>query len=109
MTISCYAELLLTTFSSDVPAAGESQSPQITSAVKAFNVLSREQKTALARTLDGFVDFLAVEGADPMVREVITEHAWHNRANWEDHAWETWETWGWYRHYCRAVSKSFRF
>ena len=38
--------------------------------------------------------------------EVITEHAWHNRANWEDDAWEIWETWGWYRHWGRTVSQT---
>lgn len=85
----------------DVIPVGES--PQLTSAIKAFTVLTREQKSALARTLDGFVDCLAVETASEKVREVITEHAWHNRANWEDDDWEIWETWGWYRHWGRTV------
>ena len=89
------------TGTTDVIPAGES--PQLTSAIKAFTVLTREQKSALARTLDGFVDYLAVEGASPKVREVITEHAWHNRANWEVDDWEVWETWGWYRHWGRTV------
>ncbi|KAH9894092.1 cap binding protein 80-PB [Cubamyces lactineus] len=90
----------------DVIPAGES--PQLTSAIKAFTVLTREQKSALARTLDGFVDYLAVEGASPKVREVITEHAWHNRANWEVDDWEVWETWGWYRHWGRTYSPYLR-
>ncbi|KAI0334935.1 cap binding protein 80-PB [Cubamyces sp. BRFM 1775] len=90
----------------DVIPAGES--PQLTSAIKAFTVLTREQKSALARTLDGFVDCLAVEGASPKVREVITEHAWHNRANWEIDDWEVWETWGWYRHWGRTYSPYLR-
>ncbi|KAI0662877.1 cap binding protein 80-PB [Cubamyces menziesii] len=90
----------------DVIPAGES--PQLTSAIKAFTVLTREQKSALARTLDGFVDYLAVEDASPKVREVITEHAWHNRANWEVEDWEVWETWGWYRHWGRTYSPYLR-
>ncbi|KAI0676720.1 cap binding protein 80-PB [Trametes maxima] len=90
----------------DVIPVGES--PQLTSAIKAFTVLTREQKSALARTLSGFVDCLAVEGVSPKVREVITEHAWHNRANWEDDDWETWETWGWYRHWGRTYSPYLR-
>ncbi|KAL1939685.1 hypothetical protein VTO73DRAFT_9718 [Trametes versicolor] len=90
----------------DVIPVGES--PQLTSAIKAFTVLTREQKSALARTLDGFVDCLAVETASEKVREVITEHAWHNRANWEDDDWEIWETWGWYRHWGRTYSPYLR-
>ncbi|KAI0366193.1 cap binding protein 80-PB [Pilatotrama ljubarskyi] len=90
----------------DVIPAGES--PQLTSAIKAFTVLTREQKSALARTLDGFVDYLAIEGASHKVREVITEHAWHNRANWEDDDWESWETWCWYRHWGRTYSPYLR-
>ncbi|KAI0637657.1 cap binding protein 80-PB [Trametes polyzona] len=90
----------------DVIPAGES--PQLTSAIKAFTVLTREQKSALARTLDGFVDYLVVDTAGEKVKEVITEHAWHNRANWEDEDWETWETWGWYRHWGRMYSPYLR-
>ncbi|KAI0829290.1 cap binding protein 80-PB [Trametes gibbosa] len=90
----------------DVIPAGES--PQLTSAIKAFTVLTREQKSALARTLDGFVECLAVETVSAKVAEVITEHAWHNRANWEDEDWETWETWGWYRHWSRTYSPYLR-
>ncbi|KAI0751203.1 cap binding protein 80-PB [Daedaleopsis nitida] len=86
----------------DAAPAGES--PQLTSALKAFTVLTREQKAALARTLDGFVECLATDSVSPTVREVVTEHAWHNRANWEDDAWESWETWGWYRHWNRTYS-----
>ena len=87
----------------DVVPAGES--PQLTSAIRASNVLTREQKSALARTLDGFVDYLAAESSSPQVGDVISEHAWHNRANWEDDAWEIWETWGWFRHWGRTVSE----
>ena len=89
----------------DVVPAGES--PQLTSAIRASNVLTREQKSALARTLDGFVDYLAAESSSPQVGDVISEHAWHNRANWEDDAWEIWETWGWFRHWGRTVSEMY--
>lgn len=50
------------------------------------------------------MDCLAVDEVSAKANDVITEHAWHNRANWEDEAWETWETWGWYRHWGRTVS-----
>ncbi|RPD62077.1 hypothetical protein L227DRAFT_609933 [Lentinus tigrinus ALCF2SS1-6] len=90
----------------DLAPAGES--PQLTSAIKAFTVLTREQKSALARAMDGFIDYLAAKSSSTKVAEVITEHAWHNRANWEDDAWETWETWGWYRHWGRTYSSYLR-
>ncbi|KAI0773723.1 cap binding protein 80-PB [Fomes fomentarius] len=88
----------------DVVPAAAGESPQLTSALKAFTILTREQKAALTRTLDGFVDYLVAEHAKPTTQEVITENAWHNRANWEDEDWETWETWGWYRHWSRTYS-----
>ena len=34
---------------------------------------------------------MAVDTVTEKADEVITEHAWHNRANWEDDAWEIWE------------------
>ncbi|CDO74178.1 hypothetical protein BN946_scf185043.g229 [Trametes cinnabarina] len=90
----------------DVIPTGES--PQLTSAIKAFTILAREQKSALTRTLQGFVGYLASESVNPKVEEVITENAWHNRANWEDEDWEAWETWCWYRHWGRMYSPYLR-
>ena len=76
-------------------------------AMKAFTILTREQKAALSRTLDGFVDCLAsATSPNPNAKSIVTENAWHNRANWEDDAWEIWETWGWYRHWGRTVSQT---
>ncbi|KAI0922046.1 hypothetical protein AcW2_006852 [Taiwanofungus camphoratus] len=84
-----------------IPAA---ESPALITALKAFATLTREQKAALSRTLDGFVDYLVAEDkSNPHAREVITEKAWHNRANWSESEWETWETWCWYRHFGRTV------
>jgi hypothetical protein len=60
--------------------------------------------------LDGFVSCLAPSPSDlnpnPHASVIITEKAWHNRANWSGDEWNTWETWGWYRQFCRAVCLS---
>ncbi|PCH41554.1 hypothetical protein WOLCODRAFT_137465 [Wolfiporia cocos MD-104 SS10] len=89
-----------------IPSA---ESPAVTTALKAFTTLTREQKAALARAMDGFVDCLVAEARpNPLAREVITEKAWHNRANWGEAEWETWETWGWYRHFGRMYSPYLR-
>ena len=81
------------------------ESPQLTTALKAFATLTREQKAALSRAVDGFVDYLVdSEKPNETAGEVITEKEWHNRVNWNEEQWETWETWCWFRHFCRAVS-----
>lgn len=83
------------------------ESPALVTALKAFASLTREQKAALSRTLDGFVACLAPLPSDhnpnPHASVVITETAWHNRSSWGGDEWNTWETWGWYRQFCRAV------
>jgi len=82
--------------------------PALTTALKAFASLTREQKTALSRTLDGFIACLAPSPTDPnpnpYSRDVLTETAWQNRVNWGSDEWNAWETWSWYRHFCRAYS-----
>lgn len=81
------------------------ESPQLTTALKAFATLTREQKAALSRAVDGFVDYLVdLDKPNQTAGEVITEKEWHNRVNWNEEQWETWETWCWFRHFCRAVS-----
>ncbi|GLB33280.1 putative MIF4G like protein [Lyophyllum shimeji] len=86
--------------------------PAMTTAIKALNSLTREQKAALSRTLEGFVSCLAASATDlnpnPHSRMVITEQAWHDRANWGNDEWNAWETWGWYRQFCRAYSPYLR-
>lgn len=81
--------------------------PALVTALKAFTSLTKEQKAALSRTLEGFVSCLAPSETDsnpnPHARTVITENAWHNRASWGKDEWNAWETWGWYRQFCRAV------
>lgn len=85
----------------------------LSTALKAFSSLTREQKAALSKTLEGFVACLAPSDTDvhanPHARTVITEAAWENRANWGRDEWNAWETWGWYRQFCRAVSCSFSY
>lgn len=84
-----------------MPAA---ESPALSTALKAFTTLTREQKAALSRTLDGFVSYLAAEDRlSSLAGDVITEKAWQNRANWDQPEWNTWETWCWYRHFSRTV------
>lgn len=76
-------------------------------ALKAFTTLTREQKAALSKALDGFVECLASKAlSNPDAAYVISEAAWNDRANWNEEQWLAWETWGWYRHFCRMVSPS---
>lgn len=83
------------------------ESPALTTALKAFNSLTREQKSVLSRTLDGFTACLTPLLSEPnkneFAREVIQENVWHNRINWGIEEWNAWETWGWYRHFCGSV------
>ncbi|KDR74497.1 hypothetical protein GALMADRAFT_250474 [Galerina marginata CBS 339.88] len=92
--------------------APQVDSPTLITALKAFSSLTKEQKTALSRTLEGFVACLAPSSTDPHAnphaRTVITEEAWDNRANWGRDEWNAWETWGWYRQFCRAYSPYLR-
>jgi nuclear cap-binding protein subunit 1 len=89
-----------------------SENPQLTVALKAFASLTREQKGALARTIEGFVSCLAPSPSagrqNPHAETVITEQAWETRVTWTADEWNTWETWGWYRHFCRTASISER-
>ncbi|KAJ3533816.1 hypothetical protein NM688_g7231 [Phlebia brevispora] len=91
------------------PDITHEESPALSSAMKAFAILTREQKAALSRTLDGFVDCLAsATNPNPNAKSIVSENAWHNRANWNEDEWVTWETWGWYRHFCRMYSPYLR-
>ncbi|KAJ7179608.1 MIF4G like-domain-containing protein [Mycena filopes] len=87
-------------------------SPALTTALKAFASLTREQKGALSRTLDGFVSCLAPGAADsnpnPHSRVVISEEGWNDRSGWAKDQWNAWETWGWYRQFCRAYAPYLR-
>ncbi|KAJ6567374.1 MIF4G like-domain-containing protein [Mycena vulgaris] len=100
---------------SDVKPEDESpavDSPALTTALKAFASLTREQKGALSRTLDGFVACLAPGVSDsnpnPYSRVVISEQGWIDRAEWEKDQWNAWETWGWYRQFCRSYAPYLR-
>ena len=84
-------------------------SPALVTALKAFASLTREQKSMLSQVLEGFVESLhspTAERPNPCASEVITEKAWHNRANWGDDQWKAWTTWVLYKHFCRTVSAS---
>ncbi|KAJ7122918.1 MIF4G like-domain-containing protein [Mycena epipterygia] len=87
-------------------------SPALTTALKAFASLTREQKGALSRTLDGFVSCLAPAASDlnpnPHSRVVISEQGWNERAGWDKDQWNAWDTWGWYRQFCRSYAPYLR-
>lgn len=90
-----------------MPLDDHVESPAMTTAVKAFNSLTREQKSVLSCTLDGFAACLvplpSEQNKNEFAREVIQENVWHNRINWGVGEWGAWETWGWYRHFCGSV------
>ncbi|KAJ7367816.1 MIF4G like-domain-containing protein [Mycena albidolilacea] len=99
----------------DVKAEDEApavDSPALTTALKAFASLTREQKGALSRTLDGFVSCLAPAATDlnpnPHARIVISDEGWNDRAAWDKDQWNAWETWGWYRQFCRSYAPYLR-
>jgi len=89
----------------DEPTA---DSPQLTTALKAFTILTREQKYALTYTIEGFVACLAAGDAAARSQKIIGEPAWENRGSWDNEEWNTWETWGWYRHFCRTYAPYLR-
>jgi nuclear cap-binding protein subunit 1 len=83
--------------------------PQLVTALKAYASLTKEQRMALSRTLEGFVESLApgptARHPNPHARTVVTEEGWEGRESWGRDEWNAWETWGWYRQFCRAVSR----
>ncbi|KAG8218274.1 MIF4G like-domain-containing protein [Butyriboletus roseoflavus] len=88
------------------------ENPQLITALKAFTSLTREQKGALSRTIQGFVSCLAPSPGDayqnPYGHSVIGDEAWEQRSTWSNNEWKTWETWGWYRHFCRIYAPYLR-
>ncbi|TFK28686.1 cap binding protein 80-PB [Coprinopsis marcescibilis] len=82
--------------------------PQLITALKAYSSLIKEQKMALSRTLEGFVESLAppptARHPNPQARTVVSESAWESRAAWERDEWNAWETWGWYKQFCRSYA-----
>lgn len=76
-------------------------SPQLVSALKAHAAVTREQKSTLARVLEGFIHVL--RSSSDTARRVITADAWDAHASWGDEEWVAWRTWMWYKHFCRVV------
>ncbi|KAF7331795.1 hypothetical protein MKEN_00059500 [Mycena kentingensis (nom. inval.)] len=89
---------------SEIPAE---ENPALITALKAFASLTREQKSALSKALDGFASYLALASSESQ-RRVITEQGWNERGRWDKAEWTTWETWGWYRHFCRLYAPYLR-
>ncbi|KAH6896461.1 cap binding protein 80-PB [Coprinopsis sp. MPI-PUGE-AT-0042] len=86
--------------------------PQLVTALKAYSSLTKEQRMALSRTLEGFVESLApgptARHPNPHARTVVTEEGWEARESWGRDEWNAWETWGWYRQFCRAYAPYLR-
>nr|GAT46157.1 predicted protein [Mycena chlorophos] len=91
----------------DVKPETTADSPALSAALKALASLTREQKAALSKTLEGFVSYLTPAVSEAQ-RRVITEQGWNERARWEKEEWNTWETWSWYRHFCRSYAPYLR-
>lgn len=70
-------------------------------ALKAYAAVTREQKSTLARVLEGFIH--ALRSSSDAARRVITADAWDGHTNWVDEEWVAWRTWMWYKHFCRVV------
>ncbi|KAF6762456.1 cap binding protein 80-PB [Ephemerocybe angulata] len=90
----------------------DADSPQLVAALKAYSSLTKEQRMALSKTLEGFISCLAPSSTaphpNPQARTVVSESAWENRANWGRDEWNAWETWGWYKQFCRAYAPYLR-
>lgn len=87
--------------SSDPQVTQAEDSPQLVSALKAYAAVTREQKSTLARVLEGFIH--ALRSSSDAARRVITADAWDGHASWVDEEWVAWRTWMWYKHFCRVV------
>jgi nuclear cap-binding protein subunit 1 len=84
-----------------VPKETEAHSEEVAKAIKACEILARDQRNALSRTLGCFVEALANPQAP---RAVLQASSWETREGWGAAEWNTWQTWGWYRHFLRTVS-----
>lgn len=88
-------------FAPSIDMADALDSAALTAALKAHATLTRDQKTALVRALDGFVSYL---GSSASAGAVLSQDSWQSRERWDLDEWSSWQTWGWYRQFCRAVS-----
>ncbi|KAI0260487.1 MIF4G like-domain-containing protein [Gloeopeniophorella convolvens] len=90
----------------DHPEAPTEDSPQLAQALKAYSAVQREQKSTLARVLEGFVHALHSSSDTP--RRVVAPGAWDTHASWGDEEWAAWQTWIWYKHFCRVYAPYLR-
>ncbi|KAI9511289.1 MIF4G like-domain-containing protein [Russula earlei] len=81
-------------------------SPQLVSALKAYEGVKHEQKSTLAHVLEGFVHTL--HGSSEASRRVIAADSWEGHTSWGDEEWVAWRTWMWYKHFCRLYSPYLR-
>ncbi|KAI0052632.1 cap binding protein 80-PB [Auriscalpium vulgare] len=94
----------------DTPA----DSPALVNALNAFTSLTREQKSTLARVLEGFVHAVHSTSTDSSLipdqtsLRVISPSAWEDRGSWGNEEWKAWQTWVWYKHFCRTYSPYLR-
>ncbi|KAF8341647.1 armadillo-type protein [Cantharellus anzutake] len=84
----------------DTNGVGRAVFENLNTALKARSILTREQKAALARILDGFVSSLVLQATVGQLDTLKPGH-WDLREQWTQAQWQYWETFGWYRHFCR--------
>jgi len=84
-----------------VAKSNEDVSEDVKKAIKACEMLARDERAALARALGCFVQRLTAPQAS---RAILQASSWENRDGWGGPEWDTWILWGWYRHFCRTVS-----
>jgi len=86
----------------DLEERHKAVSENLNTAIKTHSILTREQKMALARALDGFVSSLVLQATSAQL-DTLNADGWEYRDQWTQAQWQYWETFGWYRHFCRNV------
>jgi len=84
----------------DLEERHKAVSENLNTAIKTHSILTREQKMALARALDGFVSSLVLQATSAQL-DTLNADGWEYRDQWTQAQWQYWETFGWYRHFCR--------
>lgn len=88
----------------DLEERHKAVSENLNTAIKTHSILTREQKMALARALDGFVSSLVLQATSAQL-DTLNADGWEYRDQWTQAQWQYWETFGWYGHFhfCRNV------
>lgn len=87
-------------------------SSAITSALSALASLQATQKAVLVAAASGFVSAL-LPGLKPSgdgvrgkgLTALLAKGGWEGHDTWEEQDWAIWSRWGWWREFCRLVSR----